>query len=134
MKKKIVIFGGTGLFGLNFVNSFRKNYKIIIAYHKKKFFFPNVLYEKLDLDDFLKLEFTLKKIKPHIIINACAKTNLNWCEKNTSNSFIVNALYAERLALLSEKLSSKFIHLSTDQLFSSSIKFSNEKRKKNPLN
>jgi dTDP-4-dehydrorhamnose reductase len=75
------------------------------------------------LDEFLKFESTLKKIKPHIIINACAKTNLNWCEKNTSNSFIVNALYAERLALLSEKLSSKFIHLSTDQLFSSSKVF-----------
>lgn len=134
MKKKIIIFGGTGLFGLNFVNSFRKNYIITIAYHKKKFFFPNVLYEKLDLDDISKLEYSLKKINPHIIINACAKTNLNWCEKNISNSFKVNTLYAERLALLSKKLNSKFIHLSTDQLFSSSNKFSNEKREKNPLN
>ena len=103
MKKKIIIFGGTGLFGLNFVNYFKKKYKIIIVYHEKKFFFSDVSYEKLDLDDLPKLEYSLKKINPNIIINACAKTNLNWCEKNTSNSFKVNALYAEKLALISKK-------------------------------
>ena len=134
MKKKIIIFGGTGLFGLNFVNYFQNKYKIIIAYHDKKFFFSNALYEKIDLDNDSELERKLKTISPKIIINACAKTDINWCEKNISTSYKINTLYAEKLAMLSKKINAKFIHISTDQLFSSRNKFKDERETKDPIN
>ena len=51
MKKKILIFGGTGLLGINFLNFFNKDFEIIVNYNSKKFFHPNIKYIKVNLDD-----------------------------------------------------------------------------------
>ena len=51
MKKKILIFGGTGLLGINFLNYFNKDFEIIVNYNSKKFFHSNLKYIKVNLNN-----------------------------------------------------------------------------------
>ena len=61
MKKKILIFGGTGLFGINFLSYFNKDFEITVNYNSKKFFHPNLKYIKVNLNKYMGLRKILKK-------------------------------------------------------------------------
>ena len=134
MKKKILIFGGTGLFGINFLNDFNKDYEIIVNYNTKKFFHPNLKYIKVNLNEYDDILSAINNTKPDIIINACAKTNIDWCSVNLKSSYKINVGLAEKLASISYKKDIYFIQISSDHLFSGNAKFKTEKHKKNPLN
>lgn len=134
MKKKILIFGGTGQFGLNFINTLNKNYNLVLNYNSKKFFHPNIKYVKLNIKNFHTLYLSIKKINPDIILNACAITDLDWCEKNKNKSFQINVRFAENLAKISKKCKCFFVQISTDHLFSGIVKFKKETHLKKPIN
>ncbi len=52
------------------------------------------------------------------IINCAAYTNVDKCETDLEIAFKVNALGARNLAIASEKVGAKLIHISTDYVFS----------------
>jgi len=134
LKKKILIFGGTGLLGINFLDFFNKDFEITVNYNSKKFFHPNLKYIKINLnkhDDILK---SINKIKPDIIVNACAKTNIDWCSANPKTSYAINVNLAEKLADICDNNGIYFVQISSDHLFSGKVKFKSEKHKKDPLN
>ena len=134
MKKKILIFGGTGLLGINFLNYFNKDFEITVNYNSKKFFHPNLKYIKVNLNKHDDILASINKIKPDIIVNACAKTNIDWCSANPKISYAINVSLAEKLAEISNNMGIYFIQISSDHLFSGKVKFKTEKHKKNPLN
>ena len=134
MKKKILIFGGTGLFGINFLNYFNKDFEIIANYNSKKFFHPKIKYIKVNLNEHDDILTSINKIKPTIIVNACAKTNIDWCSANPKTSYGLNVSLAEKLASISNNKGIYFVQISSDHLFSGKVKFKTEKHKKTPLN
>ena len=74
---KILICGGTGLLGAYLSNFFsKKKYSVIRAGFKKK---GDV---KINLCDFEDTRKKIAKIKPNIIINCAAYTNVDDCNKN----------------------------------------------------
>ncbi|MDT8719157.1 dTDP-4-dehydrorhamnose reductase [Clostridium sp. 19966] len=72
----------------------------------------------LNIADSKSVNETLNKIKPDIVINAAAYTNVNGAESNEEAAFKVNALGARNLAIACEKIESKLVHISTDYVFS----------------
>ena len=134
MKKKVLIFGGTGLFGINFLNYFNKHFQIIANYNSVKFFHPNLKYIKINLNKSNEILSSINKIKPDIIVNACAKTNIDWCAANLKSSYAINVSLAEKLAIISKNKGIYFIQISSDHLFSGRARFKTEKHIKNPLN
>lgn len=138
MKKKILVFGGSGLLGSNFIFFLKKKYNFIVNFKKNKIFFEDLKYVKI-IDDFNKINITeLKKkidsINPDIIFNSLAIANIEKCEKNKNNSYLVNYLFVDILSKICEQSKIKLIHISTDQLFSQNIPFKNEKFQTSPLN
>ena len=85
MKKKILIFGGTGLLGTNLVYNLQDKFEIILNFHNKKFFSKHIKYIKI-IDtkntDIKEIEKKIKSVNPNIIINCVANTDLEHCEKN----------------------------------------------------
>ena len=123
---KILICGGTGLLGTYLSNFFsKKKYSVIRAGFKKK---GNV---KINLCDFEDTRKKIAKIKPNIIINCAAYTNVDDCNKNflaAINGNIIS-IYNIFIAIKKINLKSHLIHISTDQVYNSliSTKKNNEK-------
>ena len=111
---KICIVGASGLLGEGFqrISKDSKN-EFIFCYAKNKI--PNA--EQLDItkEDAIKSFFQIHK--PDTLINCSAISNLEFCEKNKSHAFNVNALGAKKLAQACNIYGSHLIHVSTDYVF-----------------
>jgi dTDP-4-dehydrorhamnose reductase len=55
--------------------------------------------------------------KPDVIINCAAYTNVNNCETDYANAYMVNAIGARNLAFCANKAGAKLVHISTDYVF-----------------
>ena len=115
---KIVITGATGALGSFIAIFFIKKYKLFrFGFKKKTQYNLNLLNQK-------KLILILKKIKPDVVINCAAFTNVDKCQKDfnygyKNNVLIVNSLVSAFLYL---KKKPHFFHFSTDQVYNSSAK------------
>lgn len=89
---------------------------------------------KLDVTDIEQLKVIFETMKPEIIFNATAFTNVDACELEKERAFAVNSLGARNIALLCGKYSSKFIHFSTDYVFRGDKGLYSECSIPNPVN
>lgn len=133
MKNKILIFGGTGLLGYNLIKFLNKNYKLYLNFHKTKIENNNIIYKKIIVKKKINSSI-IDNIKPDIIINCIANTNLDYCEKSYTTTKYQNSSLAIMLSKICKKKNIKFVHISTDHLYSKLIPFKNEKIKCNPIN
>lgn len=72
---------------------------------------------KADVTDIEQLKVIFKSVKPEIVFNATAFTNVDACELEKERAYVVNSLGTRNIAMLCGKYSSKFIHFSTDYVF-----------------
>ncbi|SHJ79703.1 dTDP-4-dehydrorhamnose reductase [Clostridium amylolyticum] len=72
----------------------------------------------LDLTDLKAVRLYLKELKPDVVINPAAFTNVDACETSIDTAFKVNALAARNMAMVCEEIGAKLIHISTDYVFS----------------
>jgi dTDP-4-dehydrorhamnose reductase len=73
--------------------------------------------QQLDITDFNKVKNLIREIKPDVVINAAAYTNVDDCETNQEKAFNVNAIGAKNLAIVCEDINAKLVHISTDYVF-----------------
>jgi dTDP-4-dehydrorhamnose reductase len=107
----ILIFGSNGLFG-SFFKKFlkKKKIKFLTVGRKNSDFNGNIL-------EYNFLSKVIKIIRPKIIINFAAYTNVENCETNEKLAYKLNVdLPANISHLISSK--SYFIHFSTDHIYS----------------
>src|SRR4030095_14644640 len=72
---------------------------------------------ELDLSDIQAIQKILGELKPHLLINASAYTEVDLAEKETDLAMKVNALAPGVMAEISRKLNAVLIHYSTDYVF-----------------
>lgn len=53
-------------------------------------------------------------VRPDIIVNCAAKTNVTWCEENNVGAYAVNTFGVERLF---SRFSNKIVHVSCDEVY-----------------
>ena len=131
MKKKMLVIGGTSLLGYKLLSN-TNNFELYASYNKNLINLKNVETLKIDITNIKNCEKILN-LKPDIIINTAAITNVDYCEKFEKNAFDVNVTGTKNVAKIAEKLGSKLIHISTDAVFSGSKKFYVEEDKPNPI-
>ena len=103
---KIVLFGKNGQLG----GEFQRILPIlgdVIALDR----------EELDLCDLAAIEKTLHELKPGLIINASAYTDVDRAEKETDLPMDINARAPGIMAETARRLGAAFIHYSTDYVF-----------------
>lgn len=59
----------------------------------------------------------IARVKPDVIVNCAAFTNVDACETYISEAFAVNATGAKNIALAGKEEGAKVIHISTDYVF-----------------
>jgi dTDP-4-dehydrorhamnose reductase len=134
LKKKILIFGGTGLLGSNIYEFFNKKYNFFFNFHRSKIRFKKkIIYRKIIVRKKINVKEIIK-INPDIIINCIANTNLEYCENNPKSTNYPNVIIPTLLSKICFEKNIKFVHISSDHLYSTNLKFKTEKTKTNPIN
>ena len=90
--KKILIFGISGLTGYKIGKLALKGYTVFGTYNKKKFELEDATTFKFDITN-SSTEDIIKKINPDVVINATALHNVDYCELNQNEAFIVNSKF-----------------------------------------
>lgn len=104
---KILILGSSGFLGKYVLNEFSKKkfeiFNLTRKKVKKKNFFT------CDLTNLKLLNFYLKKINPHVIINLAAEVNF---KKKTKNMYKINSCVPAELAKFCKKRNKFYVHAS----------------------
>ena len=116
MKEKVLVLGSTGLIGHQVFNYLQEHssYDLYNISYRKKLTTDTIIQ---DARDEQKLIEQIKKIAPQYIIN-CIGVLINESNQNHENAIFLNAYLPHRLSRLSDEISSKLIHMSTDCVFS----------------
>lgn len=75
-------------------------------------------YPEVDITDKVSLRRLIEAIKPNVVINCAAYTNVDAAETDEENAYKVNALGAKYLAELCNEFDIELVHISTDYVFS----------------
>jgi dTDP-4-dehydrorhamnose reductase len=123
---KILITGSNGLLGQKLVYKLKTNKSVsLIATARgenRLIDRTGYVYESLDITSFENVRSVFEKHKPDVIINTAAMTNVDACETQKEEAWLMNATSVEHQVKVLESLKSDsynphFIHLSTDFIF-----------------
>lgn len=103
---KIVILGAGGRLGAALMREFRQEYDVTGFNHAQ-----------LDLSDLDGMRAKLDGMSFDVLINAAAFTNVDVCETQRDQAFLINADAPRVLANLCGDKGAKLIHFSTDYVF-----------------
>jgi dTDP-4-dehydrorhamnose reductase len=142
--QKILITGSNGLLGQKLVYKLKEKSTIAcIATARGENRLVNTTgyeYSQLDITDLNNVESVFTKHMPDIIINTAAMTNVDACETDKENCWLMNVTAVEHQVTILEKLSKQhagykphFIHLSTDFIFDGTHGPLDETEEPNPL-
>ena len=101
---KILLTGGSGQLSTYICHANENKYNLI-SLNKSEF----------DITNIEEIESILKKYSPKIIINTAAYTDV--CEDNKKKAENINSYGPKNLAIISNKLKIKLIHISTDYVY-----------------
>lgn len=134
MKRSILFFGGSSLLALNWAKLIYKKWNVTILLHKRKIEFPkvNILSIKKISED--SVSTILTQVKPLVVVNCAAITNIEKCESEKKNAKLVNTSLPQIISKLCDSMKIKFIHISSDHLFDGSKSFYKESELTHPLN
>ena len=124
---KILVTGGTGFFGLNFLKNLDKN--IFLLGNKKRLKKNNkqiIFVEKINKKNLIKVidSFNIK-----IIIHAAAITDLEFAEKNKLLTYNTNFRLTKTISNIVKLRNLKLVFISTDQLYDNPLGYSKESEK-----
>ena len=74
--------------------------------------------QDLDITNLGMVNKSLSENEPSVVVNCAAWTDVDGAETNEDRAFAVNALGTKHLALSSKHIGAKFVHISTDYVFS----------------
>jgi dTDP-4-dehydrorhamnose reductase len=117
--KKILVTGANGLLGQAIIRRFRNEFDVYGCDVSKTAYLEDRLsqYFKLDLavrNDVLR---TLSDLKPDIIINTAAYTNVDGCEKDLEVCRNVNSKSLEIIEEAGKRFNPLLVQISTDYIF-----------------
>ena len=131
-KKRILIIGGSSLLGYKLLH-IKNNFEIQTTFNKNSIDLKNFETLKIDITKEIECRKILE-VKPDVIVNTAAMTNVDYCEKFKEKAFDVNVRGTQNILKMAEQIGSKFVHISTDAVFSGKKDNYFEEDLPNPVN
>lgn len=115
----ILVTGAKGQLATQLINIIKKGKNEIgeMPTLYKEAIIKGIDIDELDIADLDQVRKLFSEFKPHIVINCAAYTNVDGCETNEDLAYKANAIGPRNLAIASEELRTKLIHISTDYVF-----------------
>ena len=124
-----VLVVGAGFLGSNIAQEFRDH--IVTQTNLTKIQKDSYI---LDITDGEKVIDCFNDVRPSIVINCAANTEIDFLEKNAQIAYSINGDGVRNLAVAAERSNVKFIHISTDGVFDGTCGNYTEEDKPNPIN
>ncbi len=105
---KILIMGANGQLGKELERYFNLDETIELVLRDR---------DTLDIVNYKEVKETILSLKPDVIINAAAYTNVDGCETDYEGAYAVNVIGARNVAKVAHQVGCKLIHISTDFIF-----------------
>jgi dTDP-4-dehydrorhamnose reductase len=119
--KKVLITGSNGLLGQKLIYQLvgYPDYQVFASSRGENRTLLEKRYEyiPLDITDKEEVYETFDFIKPDVVINAAAMTNVDACEDEKEECWKLNVDAVQHLVTACEKYNAHFIHVSTDFIF-----------------
>lgn len=135
--KKILITGSNGLLGQKIVYNLKQREDVDLyatALDENRLIDKTgYTYLSLDITDLQSVNRVIDDVKPDVIINTAAMTNVDACELEKSQCWKINVEAVQHLVNASLKHDTHFIHLSTDFVFDGESGPYSETDEPNPL-
>jgi dTDP-4-dehydrorhamnose reductase len=103
---KILLFGSRGQLGVSLTEALNNSYELYLSHR-----------DDCDLSVSAGIESLIGCVKPDLIINAAAYTNVDAAEHNREEAFAINAKAPEVMAKKASTLNVPLLHFSTDYVF-----------------
>ena len=103
---KIAIIGAGGRLGAALAREYSRDLEV-----------TSFARSQLDLGELNRVRSALAETKFELLINCAALTNVDYCESNREEAFLVNAEGPGLLAEIANEKSAKLVHFSTDYVF-----------------
>ena len=121
MKKTILVTGCNGFIGKAFIQRYHEKYHIIgvdmTASARNSFCDTEYL---ADICDAEKIKEIFSNHQIDVVLHTAAEKSLIKCEEEQERSFAINYMASVRFLELAEQVNSKFIFISSDQVFDGS--------------
>lgn len=116
VRKKVLVLGSTGMLGHVLYNTLKKqtNYEVVDLVYRNKLNENSIICDVTDKD---KLANVINTVNPDIIVN-CIGVLIKGSAHSPANAIYINSYLPHYLASLAKKVNAKFIHVSTDCVFS----------------
>lgn len=98
-KSKVGVFGYKGMIGSQLIHA---GCSALVA----------------DITDSVEIDKAIQKVKPKLIVNCAAKTDVDWCEVNEAKAFAVNVTGAGNVFAIADKYGIPVIHFTSDHVYS----------------
>jgi len=119
-KTDFLVLGGTGLLGSEFVNELSKSHSVAATFHEvQPFKAGRVNWRKLNAIDLVSINELIYLLRPKVVINCIALTDVDKCELYPKLAADLNHLLPQTLAKICSELGIYLIHISTDHYDSS---------------
>lgn len=105
-KKKVLLFGGTGMIGSRFSDLMHERFFITAPIHKE-----------VDVRDIAVVGKTIEMLRPDYIVYAAGLTKVDEAEKEKERAYHLNTDAVENIAGYADFLSIPLYYLSTDAVF-----------------
>ena len=103
---KVLVFGARGMLGKDLVPALSVKHQVLARD-----------IEDLNIADQQRVQKEIETLRPQVVVNAAAYTDVDGCEANRELAFSVNAEGARNIAAGCAASNAKMIHLSTDYVF-----------------
>ena len=109
--KRLLLTGGSGLFGRAFINLAKNSYELYATYNQSPLNFENAL--QLDITDAKQVKKVIEKIEPDVILHSAAFTHVDKCEIEKKKAYETNTKATEKMSKIADKINAKLIYIST---------------------
>lgn len=103
---RIVITGGNGKLGSRLVEILSKSHEVF-SYGS----------QDLDISNFRLTNSIIQQIKPDLVINSAAWTDVDGCANDTEKAILVNGYGAQNLAIATNNINSAILQVSSNEVF-----------------
>lgn len=122
---RILILGGDGMLGHQLLRHLASRHEVRVTLHRALSEYGNAglfttvnSFEKLDVRDFGSLQRITSGFRPNAVINATGIVKQRTEANDAIPSIEINALLPHRMAQLCADIGGRFLHMSTDCVFS----------------
>ena len=130
--QKVLVIGASGLVGSTLMQIGASKYEMFGTFNKNTVRANSCV--RLDVTDRRKVFEIIKDIKPELVIDTHAVSNVDYCELHQEEAWSINVDGTRNVAEASKVAGAKYVLISTDYVFDGKKSSYSEKDKPHPIN